>query len=62
MAKVGDQENQVPPQDNQVPICEEVAMDDHVPDAPLPMNNGDIRAAFLTLTKAMTSKANVATS
>ena len=62
MANGGDQVNQVPPSNNQVPPLEKVVMGDHVPDAPLPMNNGDIRAAFLTLTKAMTSKANVATS
>ena len=61
MANGGDQVNQVPPSNNQVPPLEKVVMGDHVPDAPSPLTDRDIRAAFHTLTQAMTSKANVIT-
>ena len=46
MANVGDHENQVPPQDNQMPPFEEVAMGDQVPDVPPSMTNGEIRKKF----------------
>ena len=48
--------------DNQVPSLEEVTMVDQVPVVPPLMTDGEIRAAFLTLTQSMTSQANVVTS
>ena len=62
MANVADHENQVPPQDNQLPPVKEVAMDDQVPVVPLLMTNRDIRVDFLSLAQDMTSQANVITS
>ena len=43
---MGDHDNQVPPQYNQVPPLEEVAMGVQVPDVPPPMTDGDISVAF----------------
>ena len=55
---MGDHDNQVPPQYNQVPPLEEVAMVDQVLVVPLPMTGGEIRASILTLTLDMTVQEN----
>ena len=62
MANLGDHNNQVAPQDNQVPPLEEVAISDHVPVVPLLMNDGEINLTFINLAQDMTSQANVFTS
>ncbi|TMX05708.1 hypothetical protein EJD97_006916, partial [Solanum chilense] len=49
VANVGEHDNQVPPQ-------EEVAIDDQVPANPPSMVDGDIRAAFLQMDKAITTQ------
>ena len=54
--------NQAPPQDNQVPLLQEVAIGDQVSVVPLLMTDGDIRQAFLNLAQAMTSQSNPITS
>ena len=62
MPNLGDHNNQVAPQDNQVPPLVEVAISDHVPVVPPPMNDGEINLTFLNLAQDMTSQANVFTS
>ena len=46
---MGTNEDQGPPQDNQVPPLEEVAMRDQVLVVLPPMTDGDIRETFLNL-------------
>ncbi|TMX04114.1 hypothetical protein EJD97_011539 [Solanum chilense] len=55
---LGANDNQVPPQDNQVPSLEELAMGDQVSVASPPITAGDIWANFLTLNQAMNSQEN----
>ena len=57
----GAHDNPTPPQNNQVPPLEEVAMGDQVSVAPPPMTDREIREAFLNLDQAMTSKVQAMT-
>ena len=59
---MGAHDNQAPPQDNQVPPLEQVALGDKILVVPLPMKDGEIRENFLNLAKAMLSPANGVTS
>ena len=58
IANVGANDNQAPPQDNQVPPLEGVVMGEQVAVVPPLMTDGEIRADFINLAQAMTSQAN----
>ena len=55
---VGANDNQGPPQDNQVPPLEEVSLGDQVSIASPPITDGYIWANFLSLNQAMNSQEN----
>ena len=56
MSTVVAEDNEMPPQDNQVPPFEEVATGDQVPVVPSTMTNGEIMTTIITLTQAMPFK------
>ena len=49
IAYMGANDNKCLPQDNQLPILEEIAMGDQLPVVPPSMNDGEIRTNFLNL-------------
>ncbi len=55
MENVRAHENNIPLQDNQVHLLQEVSMGNQVMVVPPPEIDGEIRLSFLTLTQAMTT-------
>ena len=55
-------DEQASPQENEVPQIEQYPINGQIPVVPPPMTDGEIRAAFINLSQAITSKANNVTS